>query len=776
MTDSHQRKLLRRLDTPVSSAVPRGRDHSRGREHLAGWLTLLFVVVVLIICVSPNLFQKMPTFRSGVEWNHDPIVTPYRIIVPDETAAEARRKRVAADHLKVFVFNPTVEEQIMQRVDLVLNYLAEAKEPERAEALERHLRQEFGLDLKTSTVAALAQDAKLTRTKQDLETVLHHLLAVRGVSPDKSLFNSALRSNRALIITPDHQSITSQSMRMVLSYPDEAFHYVENAYLHTFQLAPEVRSAYSDFVRQVLKPNLVYDAAQTEDRLKQELAEVRPTRSVEPGTVVVKPGETVTPETAAILTLLTEREKRNDGLRTVGSAIIVLMMTLFTGLYARRFHRDLQFNPRSVLMMALPVVMAVALGRVILNLGGGMLLGAFAMPAGMVGILTVMLFDERFAMVLTTMACGLFAVATGLAFPYTLIGLVGGYTAIASLRNLQERREVLYTGLYIAFANCLMALAIGFIINPSRPDLSAGLVASVVNGMVCYMLAVAALPIFENIFQVTTDVRLLELTGAHHKLLQMLEERAPGTLHHSMNVSSLAEAAAEAVGAHYLLVRAGSYFHDIGKMFKPTYFTENQTTPEQKLIHSKLSPAMSTLIIKNHVKEGIELARAHRLPEKVIDFIPEHHGTTLIKYFYVQALKKAEQDGSDEVISEEEYRYPGPKPRSVETAILMLADTVEAIATSRFSGKQPDEVEIRRAVHEAVNEKYEDRQLSNSPLTFRDLEIIKDAFVRVLQNRFHQRVKYPTMPGRQTTPAGAVAGGEAKTAAAGQKPKAATPA
>ncbi len=183
-------------------------------------------------------------------------------------------------------------------------------------------------------------------------------------------------------------------------------------------------------------------------------------------------------------------------------------------------------------------------------------------------------------------------------------------------------------------------------------------------------------------------------------------------------------------------------------MLKPTYFPENQSTPEQKQIHSRLSPAMSTLIIKNHVKEGVELARSHRLPERVIDFIPEHHGTSLIKFFYVQALKKAEQEGSDEIISEEEYRYPGPKPRSVETAILMLADSVEAIATSRFSGKSPDETDLRRAVHEAVTEKYEDRQLNNSPLTFQDLEIIKEAFVRVLQNRFHQRVKYTTMPVR----------------------------
>jgi len=748
MNSHRQKKLLRRLEPATAGAAKRARRRHSRREQMSAWSTLLFIVIVLTVCVSPNVFHSLPNPQVGAQWVYHDVVTPIEIAVPDMTAVEARRRRLEADHQKIFTRNDAVEKQIVARADNLLTFLAAADESTAPQLLRSQVRNQFGLDLQENTVRALAASADVTRTSSDLHTIFHHLLAVRGVSADQSLLNSALRSNRALVLTDSGQTVTTPSLRMVLNYPDEAFSYADGAYLQTFRVSPQLKAAYADVVRQLLKPNIAYDPAQTERRLNVALSQVTPTRVLEPGTVVVRRGQVLTPEAVTVLGKLSRWEWQNELLRLVGGFIIVLMTILFTLLYARRFNRDLGFTPRSILMVALPVVMAVSLGRVILNLGGSMLLGAFAMPAGMVGILTVMLFDERFAIVLTTMACALFAAATGLAFPYTLIGIVGGYTAIASLRNLKERREVLFTGIYIGLANCLMALAIGLIMNPSRPDLGAGVIAALVNGVVCYMLAVAALPIFENIFQVTTDVRLLELAGANHKLLQMMEERAPGTLHHSMNVASLAEAAAEAVGAHYLLVRAGAYFHDIGKMIKPTYFTENQSTPDQKAVHTKLSPAMSTLIIKNHIKEGIELARAHRLPEKVIDFIPEHHGTTLIKYFYVQALKKAEQDGSDEVISEEEYRYPGPKPRSVETAILMLADSVEAIATSRFSGKQPDEVEIRRAVHEAVSEKYEDRQLSNSPLTFRDLEIIKDAFVRVLQNRFHQRIKYPTMPAK----------------------------
>lgn len=775
MSNFRQRKLARRLE-PTASNLPSSRvEHDNKRREAAGaWLSILFVFIVLTICIAPNIFHSIPVPRPGTTWTYNEVITPYAISVPDTIQADMQKRRLQASHQKVFVVTPAADQSIQQRIDRLVAYLAEADETSSTAVIDHQLRSEHGINLKPETITALTDAAPLSRTAQDLQTIFHHLLSVRGISADKSLLLAALRSERAHIISPQSSSHTSQTLRMVLAYPDEAFNYTENTYLQAFRVAPEVKAAYADIVRQLLKPNINFDPQKTDELLEAALAAIQPRKVYEAGTTVIRPGQVVTKDDVAVLTLLVQREKQNDFLRLIGGAIVVLMAITFTGLYARRFNHHMQFNPRTVLMVALPVVLAVSLGRVIINLGGGMLLGAFAMPAGMVGILTMMLFDERFAIVLTTMACGLFAVATGLSFPYMLIGVVGGYTAIASLRNLSERREVLYTGLYIALANCLIALAIGLVMNPARPELGAGMLAAVVNGFVCYMLAVAALPVFENIFQVTTDVRLLELTGGNHKLLQIMEEKAPGSLHHSMNVASLAEAAAEAVNAHYLLVRAGAYFHDIGKMLKPTYFTENQTTPEQKLIHTRLSPAMSTLIIKNHVKEGIELARQYRLPERVIEFIPEHHGTTLIKYFYVQALKKAEQDGSDEIISEDEYRYPGPKPRSVETAILMLADSVEAIATSRFAGRQPDEMEIRRAVHEAVNEKYEDRQLSNSPLTFRDLEVIKDAFVRVLQNRFHQRIKYPSMPpktGQGTGSAQSQAQAEASKSPAGASPR-----
>jgi putative nucleotidyltransferase with HDIG domain len=238
-------------------------------------------------------------------------------------------------------------------------------------------------------------------------------------------------------------------------------------------------------------------------------------------------------------------------------------------------------------------------------------------------------------------------------------------------------------------------------------------------------------------------MRLLELCGLRHPLLRRMEEEAPGTLQHTLNVAKLAESAATAIGVNYLLVRAGCMFHDIGKMSKPEYFTENQVTPEDRRRHDDLRPQMSTLIIRNHVKEGIELARQYKLPRVVADFIPEHHGTSLISYFYNKALKAFAAGDLKDPVREEDYRYTGPKPQTIESAIVMLADTVEATATAKLSAKTVREDDIELLVRNAITEKFNDGQFDDCNLTLRDLNIIRESFVKTLRSRFHTRIDYP---------------------------------
>ncbi len=246
------------------------------------------------------------------------------------------------------------------------------------------------------------------------------------------------------------------------------------------------------------------------------------------------------------------------------------------------------------------------------------------------------------------------------------------------------------------------------------------------------------LPLVEKAFAVQTDLSLLELGDASHPLLRRLAQRAPGTYNHSINVASIAEAAADAIGANGLLVRVGAYFHDIGKMFKPEYFIENQGQGKNQ--HDSLQPAMSTLVIIAHVKDGADLARTNHLPKPIIDFILQHHGTTLVEYFYREAAKRSENSPNKEEVSDKDFRYPGPKPQTLEAAVLMLADAVESASRTLVD---PTSGRIAGLVDMITEKKVADGQFDECGMTFKQLDKVKTSLVKTLTSIYHARVKYP---------------------------------
>ncbi len=248
----------------------------------------------------------------------------------------------------------------------------------------------------------------------------------------------------------------------------------------------------------------------------------------------------------------------------------------------------------------------------------------------------------------------------------------------------------------------------------------------------------ACLPWVEKAYGVQTDLSLLELGDASHPLLRRLAQRAPGTYNHSINVASIAEAAADAIGANGLLVRVGAYFHDIGKMFKPEYFVENQSAGVNQ--HDSLQPAMSTLVIIAHVKDGADLARSHHLPAPIIDFILQHHGTTLVEYFYREAARRSEEDPNGESVSDKDFRYPGPKPQTLEAAVMMLADAVESASRTLVD---PTPARIKGLVDSIAQKKMSDGQFDECGLTFRQLDRVRQSLVKSLTAIYHARVKYP---------------------------------
>jgi len=333
-------------------------------------------------------------------------------------------------------------------------------------------------------------------------------------------------------------------------------------------------------------------------------------------------------------------------------------------------------------------------------------------------------------------------------------------TCILLLGRIRSRTHLLYVGLGSAVITAATVIGVGIVTGEMFatgeivsepllliPSMDLSTTVRVLMGeawwaagcvVVASLTMTGLLPLVEKGFSVQTDLSLLELGDASHPLLRRLAQRAPGTYNHSINVASIAEAAADAIGANGLLVRVGAYFHDIGKMFKPEYFIENQAQGKNQ--HDSLQPAMSTLVIIAHVKDGADLARTNHLPQPIIDFIVQHHGTTLVEYFYREAAKRSETSPNREEVSDKDFRYPGPKPQTLEAAVLMLADTVESASRTLVD---PTSARIAGLVDMIAEKKMADGQFDECGLTFKQLDQVKTSLVKTLTSIYHARVKYP---------------------------------
>ena len=359
----------------------------------------------------------------------------------------------------------------------------------------------------------------------------------------------------------------------------------------------------------------------------------------------------------------------------------------------------------------------------------------FAIPLACVPMLMAILINDEVAIALNIFNCILISVAVNFNFEITILAVLNSIAGVMLLKKMQQRNDILYSSIYIAMINLMVYLSMGFLLSNSIIDVlkKAGMVclASLISGV----LTIGFLPFFESFFDIVTTVKLLELSNPNHPLLKRLLLEAPGSYHHSVLVANLAEVAAESVGANPVLARVSAYYHDIGKIKRPYFFKENQLGNVNP--HDKITPNLSTLIIISHVKDGLELAKEYKIPKVIQDAIGQHHGTTLVKYFYV--TMKNSSDNPDE-IKEEDFRYQGPNPESKEAAIIMLSDAVEAAVRSI---PNPTKGKIEEMVNNLIKSRLNEGQLNNCDLTLKDLEKIRASFMKVLSGIYHERIEYP---------------------------------
>ncbi|MBN2564275.1 MAG: HDIG domain-containing protein, partial [Candidatus Eisenbacteria bacterium] len=387
----------------------------------------------------------------------------------------------------------------------------------------------------------------------------------------------------------------------------------------------------------------------------------------------------------------------------------------------------------------------------------------YLVPIAFLAMMASMLFDFEVAAVSTLVTVLLVAIYTSFGLPFVLVSVVAGIVAAHSVRQVRHREDFYLSGIRVvaAYAGAI------FVADLWDAAVSATTLTKCgwggLNAIVSMGIVVVTLPLFERGFRVTTNITLLELADMNKPLLRKMAMASPGTYHHSIVVGNLAEAAAKAINANGLLARVASYYHDIGKLVAPGYFVENQQgiDPEDSK-HTALKPKVSSLVIRAHVKDGVELAEKEGLPQPLIDIIREHHGTGVMEFFYNKALETAEDPGE---VNKGDYSYPGPRPRSKESAIIALADTIEARVRSVGDAVTPRRIEAEIA--EVIEKRWHDHQLDAAELTLSDLTKIREAFFRVLAGMYHQRVRYPD---QESTPEGA----RPRSAADGKTPRAAS--
>ncbi len=423
-------------------------------------------------------------------------------------------------------------------------------------------------------------------------------------------------------------------------------------------------------------------------------------------------------------------------------ARIMFMSFIFLSFLLAYYHMNgrEQFRLIRVIPLLLIMLLTVVSGYIITEQAD---LSKFLVPVATGIILTVILFNLRTAILATVAEALLFGVLYEFNFEFTFLVVIVGLTAAFSMRTVKRRSDFYSGALYLAIAYALSAYIFEALSFSDTNVILRQCGYGVANAAASSFIAMAILPLFESLFAFTTNITLLELSDMNHPLLKRLALESPGTYHHSLVIGTLTENAAEAIGANSLLARIGAYYHDVGKMEISEYFVENQFGVKSK--HEELAPSMSAIVIKSHITRGRELAEEYDLPDAIIDFIEEHHGTSLMSYFY----NKAKELHPDEEVSEAEYRYPGPKPQSKETAILMIADSVEAASRTL---EDPKASRIRSLVRRLINDKVQSGQLSESNLTLKDLQGIEDAFVKVLIGVFHSRIEYPKKEEEESTP------------------------
>lgn len=737
--------------------VERGRaaifgDGVQGLRHwkrgpLGGWLLIVAALAITLIIVPKG--GLIPAYLTPGEIAARDVKAPRELLVEDRALTQAKKLEAADAVPLAYEFDRRYGIEASARIARGLKILLEYRSDPALtteEDLFQQLQAAFGVPLKGEDFPALL---RLPLTLEGALASVDTLKPILSLPIVANMVALQADRNRGLRLYDSEEGFTLNEALLERTIDlSEALERAEEDLTRVDSLTKQQRQTLLSVVQQQLRPTLVFNAEETEQQRLDAADQVAPVLfQVKKGEMVVREGERITADQVLKLRAIRESGRDNRSLQTAAGLVVCILLLLYSSFFFARRNiskfgpdgRDLLFLCSVFIVLfvlvKVSILICAGMGNILAFVDSSVFYYAipFAVGAMLVRIVlnseTALLFALCFALLI-----GVLFASNLLMVLYVLIGsLVGAH----GVRQCQTRTTLYRAGLWVGLVN--MASICGLhLISGQAFELSLvwKLGSAFAGGLASAIVVNGTVPLIESLFKYTTDIKLLELANMNAPILRQLMYEAPGSYHHSILVANLAESAAEAINANPLLVRVAAYYHDIGKIKKPLYFIEN--SGGQRNRHDKLAPSMSALILTSHVKDGVELAREHKLGTELIDIIRQHHGTALIKFFYDRA--KSQADPGVQQVDERDYRYHGPKPQTREAALIMLADSIEAASRTLTD---PTPARIKGMVQKLINNIFIDGQLDECDLTLKDLNLIAKSFNHVLSGSFHHRVDYP---------------------------------
>ncbi|MBU1299173.1 MAG: HDIG domain-containing protein [Bacteroidetes bacterium] len=722
---------------------------SNAKNGLGDNLFIKIIIAIVLIALTSAMFPSPEIFeydyKVGTVWIEKDLIAPFSFpVYKNQAKYENDKKEAISSVHKVFTVDDAVASAQVESLRAYLKYLKSfheiqnklKKNPTSADSLKfDNLRLLLPPGITPHDIEAI------NRTT-DLDEMESFLLKTTGDILNRGIINQrhssiqireiAIRKGNTETILPVHNYFDLDSA--LVSIRGKIFERYSKY---------ELASLAIKIVEPVIRPNIIFNQAETDALISAAVENVPLTVGfVQENERIVSKHERITPEIKLKLESF-GKAKIDRGtygeriIRKVGVVFHTTLILLLYGIYIYLFRKRIFHDNSKLAMIAILILMQAFFAHLSVKIDvNAPIQYLIFLPAS--AMLLTIIFDSRVAFYGTVVMALLIAGIRGNDYDIALASLVAGALAAYTVRDIKHRTQIFRSLVFIFSGYALTIIALSLERFETFTVFLQELTFAFANAVFSPVLTYGLLIFFEKSFRITTDLTLLELSDQNHPLLKILREKASGTFHHSMTIGTLAEAAADAIKANSILARVGGYYHDIGKSLKPEYYAENEV--QKKSRHHRLTARMSTLVIISHVKEGMELAREYSLPESVIDFIPQHHGTTLISYFYEKAMKQAAVKKLTVEVREEDYRYPGPKPQSKEAGIVMLADVVEAYTRSM---PDPTPEKLESAIDNRIKTRFIEGQLDECELTLRDLTKIKEAFLNILTGIYHQRIEYP---------------------------------